>query len=97
MASRSERWHAAAEGSGLVMQLERLLDLAKRAGALRKDLVVEDIPAMVCSVGSVAVAAAEKPGWRWDRVLAIWLDGVRAPGATELPPLSPVRQPSRAP
>jgi AcrR family transcriptional regulator len=98
MASRSERMHAAAVGSGLVTQLELLLDLAKEAGALREDLVVEDIPAMVCSVGSVAVAAAEKPGWRWDRMLAIWLDGVRAPGVTELPPLSPaVRQPSRAP
>jgi AcrR family transcriptional regulator len=89
MATRSERMHAAAVGSGLVTQLELLLDLAKRAGALREDLVVEDIPAMVCSVGSVAVAAAEKPGWRWDRVLAIWLDGVRAPGVTELPRLAP--------
>jgi AcrR family transcriptional regulator len=89
MASRSERMHAAAVASGLVPQLELLLDLVKRAGALREDLVVEDIPAMVCSVGSVAVAAAEKPGWRWDRVLAIWLDGVRAPGVTALPPLQP--------
>lgn len=87
MATRSERMHAAAVGSGLVTQLELLLEQAKRAGALREDLVVEDIPAMVCSIGSVAVAAAEKPGWRWDRVLAIWLDGVRAPGVTELPPL----------
>jgi len=87
MASRSERMHDAAVASGLVPQLELLLDLVKQAGALREDLVVEDIPAMVCSVGSVAVAAAEKPGWRWDRVLAIWLDGVRAPGVTTLPPL----------
>jgi AcrR family transcriptional regulator len=87
MASRSERMHAAAVASGLVTQLELLLELAKRAGALREDLVVEDIPAMVCSIGSVAVAAAEKPHWRWDRVLAIWLDGVRAPGVIALPPL----------
>jgi hypothetical protein len=98
MASRSERMHAAAVASGLVPQLELLLDLVKRAGALREDLVVEDIPAMVCSVGSVAVAAAEKPGWRWDRVLAIWLDGVRAPGVTALPPLEPPQaQRRRAP
>jgi AcrR family transcriptional regulator len=98
MASRSERMHDAAVASGLVGQLELLLDLVKRAGALREDLIVEDIPAMVCSVGSVAVAAAEKPGWRWDRVLAIWLDGVRAPGVTALPPLEPPpAQPERAP
>jgi hypothetical protein len=33
----------------------------------------------------VAAAAAERPGWRWDRVIAIWLDGVRAPALSELP------------
>ena len=85
MATRSERMHAAAVGSGLVEQLEQLLDHAKRAGALREDLVVEDIPAMVCAIGAVAGAAIQKPGWRWDRVIAIWLDGVRAPGSSELP------------
>ena len=87
MASRSERMHAAAVASGLVTQLELLLDLAKGAGALREDLAVDDIPAIVCSIGSVAEAAAEKPLWRWERVLAIWLDGVRVPGDTKLPPL----------
>lgn len=87
MATRSERMHAAAVASGLITQLGLLLELTKRAGALREDLVVEDIPAIVCSIGSVAVAAAEKPHWRWDRVLAIWLDGVRAPGHIALPPL----------
>jgi AcrR family transcriptional regulator len=85
MATRSERMHAAAVGSGLVEKLELLVDHAKRAGALREDLVVEDIPAMVCSIGAVAAAAAERPGWRWDRVIAIWLDGVRAPALSELP------------
>ena len=60
MASRSERMAAAAESSGLIVELERLLRLAKRAGELRKDLAVEDIPAMVCSVSSVAVAAAAR-------------------------------------
>jgi AcrR family transcriptional regulator len=85
MANRSERMHDAAVGSGLVSRLEELLTRTKRAGAVRKDLIVEDIPSMVCGVGSVSIAALEKPMWRWDRVLAIWLDGVRAPGATKLP------------
>jgi AcrR family transcriptional regulator len=85
MATRSERMHAAAVGSGLVHELEQLVEHAKAAGALRDDLVVEDIPALVCSVGAVAAAAVQKPGWRWDRVIAIWLDGVRAPGISELP------------
>jgi hypothetical protein len=85
MATRSERMHAAAVGSGLVEEIEQLLDHAKRAGDLREDLVVEDIPAMVCAIGAVAGAAIQKPGWRWDRVIAIWLDGVRAPGMSKLP------------
>jgi AcrR family transcriptional regulator len=89
MATRSERMHAAAVDSGLVTQLELLLEHAKRAGALREDLHVEDISAMVCSVGSVA--AAGQLGWRWDRILAIWLEGVRAPGVAQLPPLTPDR------
>jgi AcrR family transcriptional regulator len=84
MATRSERMHAAAVGPGLVGALEQLVDHAKAAGALREDLVVEDIPALVCSIGAVA-GALKKPGWRWDRVIAIWLDGVRAPGLSELP------------
>jgi AcrR family transcriptional regulator len=84
MATRSERMHAAAVGSGLVGALEELVQHAKAAGALRDDLVVEDIPALVCSIGAVA-GALKKPGWRWDRVIAIWLDGVRAPGLSELP------------
>jgi AcrR family transcriptional regulator len=85
MATRSERMHAVAVGSGLVEALEQLVEHAKAAGAVREDLVVEDIPALVCSIGAVAAAAIQKPGWRWDRVIAIWLDGVRAPGLSELP------------
>lgn len=87
MANRSERMHAAAVCSGLVEQLEALLRRTKRAGVVRKDLAVEDIPSMVCGVGQVAIASHERPHWRWDRVLAIWLDGVRAPGSSKLPPL----------
>jgi AcrR family transcriptional regulator len=85
MATRSERMYAAAVGSGLVAQLEQLVGRAQAAGALRPDLVVEDIPALVCSVGAVAAGAVRGPAWRWDRVIAIWLDGVRAPGVSELP------------
>jgi AcrR family transcriptional regulator len=87
MANRSERMHDAAVCSGLVEQLEMLLRNTKRAGVVRRDLAVEDIPSMVCGVGQVAIASHEKPMWRWDRVLAIWLDGVRAPAKSKLPPL----------
>ena len=87
MSSRSERMACAAEDSGLVEQAEILIKLAKRGGGLRKDLEVEDIPALTCSIGSVALAADQKPRMRWERLVAIWLDGARATGCKRLPPI----------
>lgn len=83
MAARSDRMSCCAEDSGLVVELDHLVTEAKRAGVLRKDFRNEDVPAMVCSIGAVSIAAAERPRMRWDRVVAIWLDGVRAEAATE--------------
>ena len=87
MAGRSEKMACAAEESGLVDECNLLIDVCKRKGVLRKDFEMEDIPAMVCSVGAVAMAASEKPRMRWERTVAIWLDGVRAPAASMLPPI----------
>jgi AcrR family transcriptional regulator len=87
LSSRSERMACAAQESGLPDAAAELIGIAQRAGALRKDLAVEDIPALTCSMGSVALAAAEKPRMRWERLLAIWLDGVRAPAGGRLPPI----------
>ena len=47
---------------------------------------------MVCSIGAVAIAAFERPRMRWERVVRIWLDGVRAEAASTAaadPALSP--------
>jgi len=87
MADRSEKMACCAEDSGLVGECNLLIDVCQRAGVLRKDFEMEDIPAMVCSVGAVAMAASEKPRMRWERTVAIWLDGVRAPAASKLPPI----------
>jgi AcrR family transcriptional regulator len=87
MSSRSERMACAAEECGLADEAGTLIKLAKRDGGLRKDLEVEDIPALTCSIGSVSMAAAEKPRMRWERLVAIWLDGARAPSSEGLPPI----------
>ena len=87
MAARSDKMACCAEDSGLVDECNLLIDDGKRAGVLRKDFQTEDIPAMVCSIGAVAMAATERPRMRWERTVAIWLDGVRAPAASELPPI----------
>ncbi len=85
LTSRSERMACAAQDSGLPVEAAKLIKVAQRAGAIRKDLAVEDIPALTCSIGSVALAADQKPRMRWERLLAIWLDGVRAPAPERLP------------
>ena len=70
--------------------LDVLLCRAQKAGAVRDDVVVHDVPAL-CMV------AARLPSWRldrqpelWTRYLALLTDGLRPEGATELghePPL----------
>jgi AcrR family transcriptional regulator len=74
----------------LLAALDVLLRRAQDAGAVRRDIVIEDIPAL-CMV------AARLPGWRldaqpelWTRYLALLFDGLRPGGAQPLehpPPL----------
>ena len=74
----------------LMAALDVLLCRAQEAGAVRGDIVVQDVPAL-CMV------AARLPSWRldrqpelWTRYLALLTDGLRPEGATELghePPL----------
>jgi AcrR family transcriptional regulator len=62
-----------------------LMDRAKAAGDLRLDAVVEDIPMLMCGVGS-ATARPHPCDDAWRRHLAIVIDGLRArPDATPLP------------
>jgi AcrR family transcriptional regulator len=89
MTSRPEVMEAHAVDSGTLECSERLLTLAQKAGALRKDAEVEDIPMIICGLGHVTHAASAgkmAPGMSWERFLAIVLDGLRAPGSRKLPP-----------
>jgi AcrR family transcriptional regulator len=63
--------------------LQGIIDRAQRAERLREDFVLEDIPAIMCSLGSLQISAGPKANWR--RVLGIVLDGLRAPGEQVLP------------
>lgn len=73
----------AAEEVGFFDMLATLLDRAKDAGALRKDFRPEDIPLIMCSLGSLQTSRGEYAAWRRQR--AIMLDGLRAPGHEPLP------------
>ncbi|HEX8207424.1 MAG TPA: helix-turn-helix domain-containing protein [Solirubrobacteraceae bacterium] len=75
----------------VIEALRPILRRAQKAGAVRGDLVIEDVPSL-CAV------AARLPAWRlehqpelWRRYLAVVLDGVRAEAATKLPHPAPRR------
>jgi AcrR family transcriptional regulator len=73
--------------TGLVDLTEQLMNKAKRAGGMREDAVVEDVPTLICALGAVTAGAAGKmPEMNWERYVEIMLDGLRAPGANKLPP-----------
>jgi len=65
----------------------RLIKRAQDAGALRDDVVAEDIPMLLAGVG---VSRSTSRGVSWERHLALVIDGLRAEGAHPLPskPLS---------
>jgi AcrR family transcriptional regulator len=86
--SRPDVMQAHAKSSGTIERSEKLVKLAQRSGDLRKDAEVEDVPMIICGLGHVTEAASAgrmAPGMSWERLLAIVLDGLRAPGSGRLP------------
>lgn len=76
-----DRSHAAAA---------KIMERARDAGALRSDLVPEDLIFIFITGGWLAKAADVAPG-AWRRCIALMLDGLRAQAARPLPagPLTP--------
>lgn len=58
--------------------VQRLIERAQAAGALRGDLATTDVPLMQLMVGTVALYGAEVDREVWRRMLAILIDGLRA-------------------
>ena len=67
---------------GLQATMSELMRRAKRAGALREDVVPEDIPMIMCGIGA-ATKKEHRCSAPWRRHLSIVLDGLRAAAATE--------------
>jgi AcrR family transcriptional regulator len=66
---------------------QRLIERAQAQGAMRTDVVAEDLPGLLGGVGPLRDGG---PSVSWERHLAIVIDGLRAEGAHRLPskPLS---------
>jgi AcrR family transcriptional regulator len=70
----------------LFTKVEQMIVRAQEAGALRPEFELSDVPALMCSLGALQISQAPYQNWR--RLLAIVLDGLRAPGVSELPPIT---------
>ena len=69
---------AAAERSDLPRLNAELVARVQAAGRLRKDVIAEDIPALVCGIGRAVDADSGEPTMPWDRYLKIILAGLSA-------------------
>ena len=70
---------------GLTETTGILIRRAQEAGVLRADLVVDDIPMLMCGIGA-ATKKQHRCSEAWRRHLAIVLDGLRAePARSKLP------------
>jgi AcrR family transcriptional regulator len=73
----------AADELGFFDTVGELIERAQAAGALRPDFRLEDVPLIMCSLGSLQTVTGEYKSWR--RLRAMLLDGLRAPGSESLP------------
>ena len=87
LSSQPELGQHEAVRSGLADLTAELIANAQRAGGMRTDAVIEDVPTLICGLGAVtAGAAGNMPELNWERYVEIMLDGLRAPGKNKLPP-----------
>ena len=79
--------------------MAQLLQRAKRAGAMRADLAIEDLAFVVWGISQTVERTADVAPRLWRRHLALLLDGFRADAAHPLPepPLTPGASHAAAP
>jgi AcrR family transcriptional regulator len=86
LAQQPELGYHNAVDTGLADLTEQLIIKAQKAGEMRKDAVVEDVPTLICGLGAVTAGVGLMPELNWERYVEIMLDGLRAPGCNKLPP-----------
>ena len=69
--------------------VERLVDRAREAGAVRADVTGTDVFLLMCAPVHVVENLPDPPADLWQRYLAIIFDGLRPEGANPLPQAAP--------
>jgi hypothetical protein len=75
----------AAEDVRLLDIVGELIERAQAEGALREDVVPEDVPSLICGLGRATRETEGRPSMSWERYLAIILAGLRPPPDSPLP------------
>jgi AcrR family transcriptional regulator len=70
---------------GFFAKVDEVIRRAQSAGELRSDFELSDVPAIMCSLGSLQISPKGYSNWR--RMLEFVLDGVHGPGRRDLPPV----------
>jgi AcrR family transcriptional regulator len=88
MRDRPEAMQEAAQRVGLLELTRRVMTRAQEAGTVRADAEAEDVPMMMCGLGTSTPGCAGPfiTATTWQRYLAITLDGLRAGGRAPMPP-----------
>jgi AcrR family transcriptional regulator len=81
----SGQMREAAERSAFFDAVGQLIGRAQRAGVMRDDVTIEDVPMIICSLGRVQQLDAGMAESSWRRHLAIMLDGLRTGERSPLP------------
>ena len=79
-----------AERDQVLDRIGELMRRAQDAGAMRRDVVAEDLPCLLSGL-SGSLSMADRSSDFWQRHIAIVLDGLRADGAHPLPSGAPDR------
>ena len=81
MDQRPEMCGQAAQDVKLLEIVGELIARARAAGALREDVVADDVPSLICGLGRATRAKEGGAAMSWERYLEIILAGLRAPAA----------------
>jgi hypothetical protein len=82
LAEQYTRTGRAAPGmAALMAHLGAVMARAQAAGAMRQDVSAEDVVYAVCGVGKM-MRPGDDPG-RWQRLVGVFLDGLRGAAATD--------------
>jgi AcrR family transcriptional regulator len=87
MRDRPDAMQAGAQKAGLLELVREAMTRAQDAGAIRLDAEAEDVPMLMCGLGT-STPGNDGPfvsPTSWRRFMAIVIDGLKAPGSAEMP------------